>query len=285
MRAIHSVLAQTYSDLEIIVVVDGPDQATSNALGGVSDPRLRVLHRENRGGACQARNDAILSARGTLITGLDDDDELKPDHIRLLVELLARSGAPFVAASGVTVRQEGSITRHGFTGPISPDALLFENVVGNQILTHTAYLREVGGFDSAMPAWQDYDLWVRLSQRYGPGLKVDSRTYIQHQDHGEARISEPHRIRRARDIFIEKHRAVLRPHHLASLELLVLATTHEPFGFGRVLDFLQVGLGRRAITAYLSNRFPRLRSLVLHARRSFPRLVDASSRTPSKLKR
>src|SRR5690625_7953967 len=50
---------------------------------------------------------------------------------------------------------------------ITLDDLLYYNMAGNQILTRTAYIREVGGFDEALPSAQDYDLWIRMVQRCG----------------------------------------------------------------------------------------------------------------------
>jgi glycosyltransferase involved in cell wall biosynthesis len=273
MRALRSALTQTFSDLEVIVVIDGPDEHTRSALQGVADDRLHIIQREARGGACQARNDAIFAARGELITGLDDDDELEQDHVKNLVELLDTSGAPFVATSSVVIRDEGTLIRHGFTGPITLDALLFENVIGNQVLTKTSYLRELGVFDPEMPAWQDYDLWVRLAHRYGTGLKTDQRSYLQYHNHGASRITERTRIIAAHRRFVAKHQALLEPRHLASLELLVLATTHEKFDIKTALRLASEGFAERSATAYLANQFPGARSTFLQFRRRLDQLV------------
>lgn len=272
-RALGSALCQTYSAIEVLVAVDGPDSDTHDALAPfASDPRVRIIARESQGGACRARNDAIRAARGELITGLDDDDELRPDHLRSLVDLLLQSGAPFVATSNLILRPEGPIVRHAFSGPITLDSLLSENVVGNQVLTRTAYLRELGGFDPTMPAWQDYDLWVRLAARYGTGFKTDSRSYLQHQEHGAERISDGARIKRAHARFVEKHARLLQNSHLMSIELLMLATTHEPFAIPKLFRLAQGGLGKRAVIAYLSNRLPRLRRRALGLKRRLSRL-------------
>ena len=74
-RAVRSVLSQTVTDLECIVVVDGPDPATVEALARIDDPRLKVLALEENVGGNEARNLGVRAARGEWIALLDDDDE------------------------------------------------------------------------------------------------------------------------------------------------------------------------------------------------------------------
>lgn len=74
-RAVHSALQQTYSRLEVIVVVDGPDPRTEEALASILDGRLRVIVNEQNVGLAEARNIGARNARGEWIALLDDDDE------------------------------------------------------------------------------------------------------------------------------------------------------------------------------------------------------------------
>ena len=86
-RAVRSVLSQTIRDLECIVVVDGPDSATTEALARVEDPRLKVLALEANVGGNEARNLGARTARGEWVALLDDDDEWLPQ--RLAIQLAA----------------------------------------------------------------------------------------------------------------------------------------------------------------------------------------------------
>lgn len=80
-RALDSVLAQTLGDLEIVVVVDGPDPETENMLGAEADPRLQIhLNASSMGGAA-ARNVGVRHGRGTWIALLDDDDIWLPEKL------------------------------------------------------------------------------------------------------------------------------------------------------------------------------------------------------------
>ena len=261
LRALQSALAQDYPHVEIIVAVDGPDPATESVLRPFAeDPRVVVHVREQPGGACRARNDALSRATGELATGLDDDDELLPEHVSTLVDTLQMAGAGFACTSTVLRRPDGAVVRHAWSGPVELDRLLAENLVGNQVLTRTRHLLDVGGYDADMPAWQDYDLWVRLTARFGAGIRVDARTYQQDARHAAPRISQADNIWRAYERFVAKHALLLEARHRTSLELLAYATTHRPFPLKRLAAYFAAGYGARALAALASDRLPALRT-------------------------
>jgi glycosyltransferase involved in cell wall biosynthesis len=81
------VLAQTHSDLEVLVVVDGPNPETLEALATVTDPRLRVLHNPVSRGAGPSRNRGGAEAKGAFIAFLDDDDEWAPGKLEAQLAL------------------------------------------------------------------------------------------------------------------------------------------------------------------------------------------------------
>ncbi len=108
-RAVHSALRQTFDRFEVIVVIDGPDEATRDALRVLADPRLRVIQLGSNGGACAARNRGAEAARGEWIALLDDDDEWLPDKLDAQMQL-ARSSVypePVVAARSIVRTPRG----------------------------------------------------------------------------------------------------------------------------------------------------------------------------------
>ena len=114
-RAVGSVLAQTFTDFEVVVVVDGPDDETRAALAGLGDDRLRVIVLGEKGGAPNARNVGAGAARGRWTALLDDDDESLPEKLAVQLKLAgeARVATPVVASRLVnrTPRAEYVIPR------------------------------------------------------------------------------------------------------------------------------------------------------------------------------
>jgi len=87
-RAVRSALCQTYSNLEVVVVVDGPDSATVEALEALDEHRLRIIALAESGGGGEARNTGIRAANGTWVALLDDDDEWLPLKIEEQMRLV-----------------------------------------------------------------------------------------------------------------------------------------------------------------------------------------------------
>ncbi len=107
-RCVESVLAQTLSDLEVIVVDDGsPDNAgaLADALAA-RDPRVRVIHQKNAG-LSAARNVGIEAARGSLLYFLDSDDYIDPDCLEILHDAMVGTGAAMVVGGLVEVDEAG----------------------------------------------------------------------------------------------------------------------------------------------------------------------------------
>lgn len=97
--AVHSALAQTQTDIEVIVIVDGPDEPTEAALAAITDPRLRVEVLPANQGVSVARNRGAELARAPWVALLDDDDEWMPTKLQqqLQVAEASRFPSPIIA--------------------------------------------------------------------------------------------------------------------------------------------------------------------------------------------
>src|SRR5277367_2496697 len=93
LRAVRSALSQTHENLEVVVVIDGPDPATRATLGGISDSRLRVLELDKSVGGSSARNRGVEHATGEWVAFLDDDDEWLPEKIEKQLDVALRSAS------------------------------------------------------------------------------------------------------------------------------------------------------------------------------------------------
>ena len=224
-RAVRSCLAQDHGALEILIVDDGsaPQVAEQNRALANTDPRIRLFSLERSMGASAARNLAIEQARGEFITGLDDDDEFLPGRISAFVQAMAAqpnvsflcSGYCYILTSGM------QITGMRRAKTLSISDLLKNNYAGNQVFTRTSQLRAIGGFDAALQACQDYDVWVRLVDRFGPAQRLGLANYLVHQEHDSPRISQAARRLQGHGQFIEKHQALLAQHHRLQHQLFL----------------------------------------------------------------
>jgi glycosyltransferase involved in cell wall biosynthesis len=93
-RAVDSVLKQTYQNIEAIVVIDGPDEATREALRTIVDNRLRIVELDHCVGGSDARNTGVREAHGEWVAFLDDDDEWLPSKIQKQLDLAVQSRSP-----------------------------------------------------------------------------------------------------------------------------------------------------------------------------------------------
>jgi glycosyltransferase involved in cell wall biosynthesis len=105
LRALNSVFNQTYKKIEIIVVVDGPDDRTIEGLGKIVDARLHVIINSRSLTAAGARNIGASHAKGEWIAFLDDDDEWLPNKIARQLEFASDRGDIFVSCFSRIVSQ------------------------------------------------------------------------------------------------------------------------------------------------------------------------------------
>ncbi len=163
LRAIDSVLAQTYTDLECLIIDDGSTDGTESAVRALTDPRVRYIRQDNTG-ACAARNHGILSAQGDYIAFQDSDDVWHPDKLQKQLDFLVASDASVVACA--MIRNGAPFPTHVPRGPVTFDMLLRESLCSTQcLLGRTEVFREVQ-FDAEMPRLQDWDLLLRITEKY-----------------------------------------------------------------------------------------------------------------------
>jgi glycosyltransferase involved in cell wall biosynthesis len=242
--AIESVLRQTWSDFELIVVDDGSSDGTLAAAAAVRDPRVRLVQNPRNLGAAAARNAGVAEARGTWVAFQDSDDEWLPCKLEKQMARLAAVGAPCVGAYcglltlGTLDARPGARIRLRYVpdpgiAPVEGDllpALLKRNIISTQTLVaRRDVFAALGGFDAALPAVEDWDFALRLAHR-GPIAFVDEP--LVHQRFSENSLTR-HRDRQlaAHDRIVAKNLGLYagRPELLA-LQYYVMAGDHRRLG-------------------------------------------------------
>ena len=173
-RAIRSVLAQSYENLELIVADDGSTDGTSSLVAAVKDERVRYVRTEKNRGAAGARNYGLQCATGVFVAFQDSDDYWRPEKLRLQVEELEKEQAGFCYHKVQYDFGEGQIAvlpqEHSPLEQKCGDIyaqLLHENMVDcPALLVRRECLEEVGAFDEGLRALEDYDLALRLGNAF-----------------------------------------------------------------------------------------------------------------------
>ena len=168
LESVESVLRQSFSDFELIVVDDGSTDSTLARLSSLRDPRLRIV-RQGNGGSAAARNSGIRSASGRYIGFLDADDLWVPHKLEAHVCFLEQHPEVDLTFSRSEIIDDlgnpTGRTSYPVSGEVSFQELLIENVVnnGSAVVMRRSTLDLAGHFDNELKACVDLDLWLRVA--------------------------------------------------------------------------------------------------------------------------
>jgi hypothetical protein len=171
-HAIDSILRQTFTDFELVITDDGSTDSTAAVLHRYQsvDPRVRVQHQE-KAGLVVSLNRGCQEARATYIARMDADDVAFPDRLARQVEFLDRH--PQVALVGgavVRIDEAGREIKRNVC-PTSHAEIVralaeYNCFTHSTVMMRADVLAAVGGYREAYLHAEDYDLWLRLSERY-----------------------------------------------------------------------------------------------------------------------
>ena len=166
LTAVRSIAAQSWPDLEIIVVDDAspPEHDGFLAAAEDADPRVRLIRLAENGGTYAARNAGLAAARGEFVTFQDSDDWSHPRRIELqLAPLLAGPAVVASTSEGISVTDQLVMTRPGIRrGRVNVSSLLFRR---------EAVIRRIGWFDTVRKA-ADSEYLERIQASFGTGSVV-----------------------------------------------------------------------------------------------------------------
>lgn len=165
LRAIRSVLSQTYPLLEVLVCDDGSTDNTEQVVQLIGDSRVRWLPGKRAGRPAVPRNRGICASKGDWVAFLDDDDMWLPRKLELQLELLKRTGC--YASCTQAVVGENDLYNLGWCEPILSfkDLLGGNRVICSSVVVHRRLLNRVGGFPETaqLKSIEDYALWLRVA--------------------------------------------------------------------------------------------------------------------------
>lgn len=239
VRSLHSVLGQSFNDLEVIVVVDGSKDGTPQMVAAIGEPRVRVIVHERNKGAPAARNTGIKAAKGAFVAFLDDDDIWLPGKLEKQMQAIAdydallcgyrvvgRRAARAYRLREIRLRHLKKANRFGFSG------LIVKAFIAKGLL-----------FDETLPKAQDWDFLIRLALEWRIGYLPDVLCLVDGGDHrritNSARFSSIEALKR-RSVACYKHRATIGEYwlryRLAADQMSYLRSQEKPLA-----RFLEVG--------------------------------------------
>ncbi|OKH33363.1 glycosyl transferase family A [[Phormidium ambiguum] IAM M-71] len=170
-ETVDSVINQTFSDFELIIINDGSTDKTLEIISQIKDDRLTVSSYPNAG-LSASRNRGIYLAKGEYISFIDADDLWTPDKLESQLKALQENPEAAVAYSWTDcIDESGKFLGKGsylsFSGDIRANLLLHNFIdSGSNVLIRTEALKKVGNFDESRKSCEDWDMWLRLASEY-----------------------------------------------------------------------------------------------------------------------
>jgi glycosyltransferase involved in cell wall biosynthesis len=228
-RAIASVLNQSYRALELIVVDDGSTDGTCKVVETLDDPRIQYIRHSRNRGAAAARNTGIEASESEYVAFQDSDDEWLPHKLERQMDVLTRSSPQIgvVYSSFWQVRGSGKRVypprSRRWASLIPSEVRRLEGDIrtallrGNPVTTQAAVVRRacferVGTFDERLPYLEDWELWLRISQRYRFAF-VDDPLLIVYAT-PDSISGDPERLMKAFRLILDTHHGEIEGEHL-----------------------------------------------------------------------
>jgi glycosyltransferase involved in cell wall biosynthesis len=218
-ETVESVLRQTFTNFEVLIIDDGSSDQIVQWVSQISDPRVRLISQENQG-LSGARNTGIAHAQGEYVAFLDADDLWEPTKLEKQVHCLENKPAVgLVYTWTVLVDEQGNPTGRVFISDAEGD--VWQQIVWDDVMSNgsTAMVRRccfetVGVFDLNLGPAADRDMWIRIASRYP--FAVIKEPLVFYRQH-------PNSMSKNRKIMIQELRTVIeKSFQYAPLELLYL---------------------------------------------------------------
>ncbi len=168
--ALDSVLSQSYSDFELIVIDDGSTDGTKILIKECNDPRIVYFYQDNHGVA-HARNRGLEKATGEWVAFLDSDDQWIRDKLKKTAEYIKEFPSVKIFHTEEKWYRNGKVLNQKKkhkkpTGFIYRDALPICCIGMSTSVVHRSVFDKIGLFDESLTACEDYDFWLRAAHEF-----------------------------------------------------------------------------------------------------------------------
>ena len=204
-ETIDSVIAQTYSNFEIIIVDDGSSDNTGEIIGSIRDDRIKYYYQPKSGMPAQVRNKAVGLSRGELIAFLDHDDVWMPKKLEVQIAVIKNNLDIALVSTNAYYMYDGKKTERplvvGVRNGYFRDRVFIprNGVVQSTVLVKRSIFDKVGGFNESADlfAIEDYDFWVRVYAAKSPCYYLSDPTMYFRKNTGSASGRESQVLKRS----------------------------------------------------------------------------------------
>ncbi|AGF54983.1 glycosyltransferase involved in cell wall biosynthesis [Clostridium saccharoperbutylacetonicum] len=167
-RSVLSILDQTYQDFELIIVDDNSQDETEVIVRRMNDKRIKYIKHERNLGANAARNTGVRAAKGELIAFQDSDDKWHNDKLEIQLKALKDYNADIVACSYNRYKNDlvDLMPKESIKDSEIKKKLLYGSFISTQTVLGKKECFYNEEFDETLPRFQDWELMIRLSQKY-----------------------------------------------------------------------------------------------------------------------
>ena len=229
-RAIESVLQQSLSDFELIIVDDSSTDNSCEVVGLYCDSRIRLIRNTQNRGANFCRNIGIKESKGKYIAFQDSDDEWTADKLEVQIRYMQENNLK-ASFGPYKIIETSRVVPSNFQQYVNNSSLVREvlkryNIVGTPTLViEKCIVNDVGMFDEQLPRMQDYDYAIRIVKKYDIGCCPHILLNV-HTD--EYRItSDRKKLDNAIGIIIRKHIDFIDLNHFFAIRYMVLNEGNE----------------------------------------------------------
>ncbi|PHR90759.1 MAG: hypothetical protein COA80_15450 [Leeuwenhoekiella sp.] len=204
-QTIQSVLAQSFTDYEIILINDGSTDNSLQVLQTFNASNIRLINQENRG-LCAARNKGITAAKGEIIALLDADDLWEPQHLQSLYELSQKfPEAKLYGTAYVELFSDGTRVPPKINLKTAEPQLLipdfFEASLFQPLIPPSSFafqkkiIKTIGGFDSQITYFEDVDFYIRAHLKFKMAYATRATMQYRFESENQVTHSNLHRER------------------------------------------------------------------------------------------
>lgn len=248
-EAIESVLAQNYTDFELLIINDGSTDKTLEIIAKFNDPRIRLLHNDGNQGLTYTRNHGVREAKGEYFAILDSDDIAMPNRLKIQVDYMkANPNVAICGGQAVLIDGDSKEMRpyRVQSGDSLSHWLVLHNVfINSTLMIKTAVMREMGGYREMAPA-EDYDLSFRIGLKYRVANLSDKFVLYREHDNNISRVQTEKLSNAQRRIIEHIHSSLNIPTDKSLIEthhdiLNYTVDTKDMSAFERLLEVLRQG--------------------------------------------